>query len=297
MIRAAAISTPHRVPLRRRADRFGAMAAALMAVAGCSGGAETAAPAPMRSQGTTRIVSINPCVDAILMQVADHADIAGISHYSHDPHASSIPVALARRFVATSGTAEEVIALRPTLVITGPHADPATIGALRRLRVRVVQVGVPATIAESNDQVRTIAAAIGRPARGARLIARTLAARALAAREPTLSALIWQGEGLVPGGGTLADEMLRASGFRNASADYGLNQWDVLPLEQLVARPPRVLLAPGEADREDRMLRHPVLGKIRKRIAVRAFASRLLQCGGPTIIDALARLRSVRASL
>lgn len=270
--------------------RAAVLAGALM-LAGCS-----SARAPEKPQGQ-RIVSMNPCVDAILMQVADHRDIAGISHYSRDPRATSIPVALARRFPATSGTAEEVIALRPTIVLTGPHAEPATIAALRRLRVRVVQIGVPATIAQSNDQVRTIAAAVGQPAAGARLIARTEAARVAAAHAPAVSALIWQGEGLVPGGGTLADEMLRVSGFRNASADYGLRAWDVLPLEYLVARPPRVLLAPGAADREDRMLRHPVLAKLRGRIALRGFPPRLLNCGGPTIIDALARLRDVRASL
>ena len=45
--------------------------------------------------GARRIVSTNPCVDAILMQVADPADIVAISHYSHDPRASSIAIAQA----------------------------------------------------------------------------------------------------------------------------------------------------------------------------------------------------------
>ena len=63
-----------------------------------------------------RIVSINPCVDAILMHVADAGQIAAISHYSKDPRATSIPMAQAARFAATSGTAEEVVALAPDLV-------------------------------------------------------------------------------------------------------------------------------------------------------------------------------------
>lgn len=266
----------------------------LLLLAGC-----TASAAPQtapRSGAQQRIVSINPCVDAVLMQVADPAQIAGISHYSQSARSTSIPLAQARRFKATSGTAEEVMALRPDLVIAGGHVDPATIAALRRLRIRLVQVGVPATIAESNDQVRMIAAAVGHPARGERLIARTTAAMSPTEAAPT-PALIWQGGGLVPGKGTLADDLLRASGFRNASADYGLQQWDVLPLEHLVARPPRVLLSAGDASGQDRMLGHPVLARLKARIAVRAFAPRLLHCGGPTIIDALARLRAVRQSL
>ncbi|MBC7505133.1 MAG: iron chelate uptake ABC transporter family permease subunit, partial [Sandarakinorhabdus sp.] len=43
------------------------------------------------------------------------------------------------------------------------------------------------------------------------------------------------------------DALLSASGFHNQSADYGLRQWDVLPLELLVAHPPRVLLTQSTA--------------------------------------------------
>ena len=243
-----------------------------------------------------RIVSINPCIDAVLMHVADAGQIAAISHYSKDPRASSITPEQAARFAATGGTAEEVVALAPDLVLSGPHVDPATIAALRRMRIPIVQLGVPDTIARNRDQIRRIAAATGRPARGEALLARIDAALAAAhTSAPPLPALIWLGGGLVPGRGTLADELLRASGFRNLSADYGLEQWDVLPLEALVARPPRVLLTTSGSG--DRTLGHPVLARLHDRIAVRAWPERLLSCGGPTIIDAVARLAAVRKSL
>lgn len=264
-------------------------AAALALVTAIAAGA---APAPHR------IVSIDPCIDAILLRVADDRQIAAISHYSHDPRATSLPIARARRFRATSGTAEEVVALAPDLVIASGHVAPATASALRRLRIPLVQIGVPASVAESNAQVARIAALAGHRDRGDRLVAQTNAAlaRARGAGQP-LSALIWQGGGLVPGRGTLADDLLRATGFRNLSASYGLQQWDVLPLEYLVARPPRVLLSAGAAVREDRMLGHPVLRRLAPRMAVRAYPARLLNCGGPTIIDAAERLGAIRRSL
>ena len=106
-----------------------------------------APPRPPRS------VSINPCIDAVLMHVADPAQIAGISHYSQDPRATSIPLTQARRFTATSGTAEEVVALAPDMVLTGPHVAPATIAALTRMKIRIVQYPVPDTVAESEEQV------------------------------------------------------------------------------------------------------------------------------------------------
>lgn len=239
-------------------------------------------------------MSINPCTDAILMHIADPSQIAAISHYSKDPRATSIPLATAAKYPATSGTAEEVMAHRPDVVIAGAHVSPATANALQRLGIRLVTVPVPTTIAESLAQIRTLAAATGHPARGEALIARinTAIARARTTKPP-LPALIWQSGGLVPGQATLATNMLKAAGFTNASVAYGLKTWDVLPLEPLINTPPKLLLT--SPARDDRMLSHPAL----KRLALtrRPFPDRLLFCGGPTIIPALAQLTRIRATL
>lgn len=272
-----------------------------LAVAGCSSQAADRAAqraAPGR-EALPRVVSINPCVDAVLMQVAEPAQIAAISHYSQDERATSIPLEQARRFAATSGTAEEVVALAPDIVIAGSHVAPSTISALHRMNIPLIQIGVPESIDESSAQVRTIAAAIRQRARGEALVARiddaVRAASASSAAPP--GALIWQGGGLVPGDGTLASELLRITGFRNLSADYGLKQWDVLPLEYMVAKPPRVLLSVGAQDRSDRMLGHPVLAGLSRQIAVRRYPEKLLHCGGPTIIDAVGHLAQIRRTL
>ncbi|WP_448661474.1 ABC transporter substrate-binding protein [Sphingomonas sp. CJ20] len=266
----------------------------LLLLGGC-GAAASGSDAP----GGPRVVSINPCVDAVLMHVADPAQIAGISHYSQDPDATSIDLALARRFKATSGTAEEVVALRPDLVIAGAHVAPATIAALKRMHIKLIQLPVPDSIAESTEQVRTIASAMGHADRGEALVGAIDRAvtRAQVAGAAPVPALIWQSGGLVPGAKTLPDELLRVSGFSNLSAAYGLKRWDVLPLEYLVARPPRVLLSVGDAGQGDRMLSHPVLKRLHANIAVRAYPERLMHCGGPTIIDATARLAAIRSSL
>lgn len=262
------------------------IAASLMAI--------PAAARPMR------IVSLNPCADAILVHIADPAQIAAISHYSHDPRATSLPLKQALRFPVTSGTAEEVLAKRPDLVIAGPHVALPTIQALQRLNIHLMQINVPESVAESQAQITELAAALGVPRRGARLNARIEAAlaRARPADRAMIPALIWQGGGMVPGKGTLAEELLRRTGFRNMSGAYGLQQWDVLPLEHLLARPPRVLFTAGSAgSKGDRMLSHPALHRLSHRIAIRDYAPRLLHCAGPSIIAAAARLSEVRRSM
>lgn len=265
-----------------------------LAAAACS-----AAPAQEAKSGQPAIVSLNPCTDAILAEVAEPAQILAISHYSHDPAASSMDLAAARRFAATGGTVEEIVALRPDLVIGSPYMSPATTMALSRLGVRLEQIGMAPDVAESVAQVRRIALLAGHPERGealVRRIAAALAANRPPARPP-IPALVWQSGGIVPGNQTLIADLLRRTGFVNAAAMRGLGQADRLPLEAVLADPPRVIFAAGDGrGNEDRMLAHPALQHLTGTRHAR-FDPALLWCGGPTIIRAVERLGAVRRSL
>ena len=243
---------------------------------------------------------MNPCVDAVLMEVADHKQIAAISHYSHDPRATSIPIGKALSFPAVSGDAEDVLAADPDLVIAGPHVALQTIDALKRLGIPMMSVPVPNTVADNKAQIIAIAQAIGQPAKGQALNSRIDAALAQAKSSGrSVTAIIWQGGGLVPGKGTLADELLARTGFSNSSSSLGLKTWDILSIEGLLAKPPEVVLT-GEADLGagnaggNRMLAHPIFAKTKGSIRRANFPSRYLQCGGPVIIQAVERLAAVR---
>lgn len=244
------------------------------------------------------IVSLNPCTDAILGEIADPAQILAISAYSHDPRATSMPLDEARKYPATSGSVEEVLALHPDIVIAGGHVGPATLDAMQRLGIRFVQTPVANSVAESAAGIRTIARAIGQQPRGEQLIARTDAALSRAAPPAgakPIPALVWEGGGLVPGQGTLIDELLARTGFANVAQARGLKQWDVLGLEYLVDSPPEVLLSShGSRAQDDRMLGHPALAALKGRMHVAQFDQTLIFCGGPTIIRAADRLAQVR---
>lgn len=277
-----------------------------LALAGCgvaeyrTAGGRTA-PEP---QGPpSRIVSMNPCVDAVLKDVAAPRQIAAISAYSQDPRATSVPLDWAMRYPAVGGSAEDVIAARPDLVIAGPHVSVQTLAALQRLGIPLMQTAVPETVAENKAQITAIAARIGQSEAGLALNRRIDAALAQSRwAGPAATALIWQGSGLVPGTGTLADELLTRTGFRNLSAQAGLRKWDVLPLEGMLQNPPHVLLA-GRADMgasdgdANRMLSHPVLKQAERHFRIADYPSDLLHCGGPVIIRSLTRLAAVRREL
>ena len=272
----------------------------LLAVAACTAApAQEAGPANRSAGGETpTIVSLNPCSDAILVEVAEPQQILAISAYSHDPAGSSMDLATARRFQAVSGTVEEVLALKPDLVIGSTFTPPAAVHAMGRLGLRLERFGVAATVEESEAQVRQIAALAGHPERGEALIARIRAALA-ANRAPAgaaVSALVWQSGGIVPGDNTLVADLLRRTGFANAAAARGLGQADMLPLEQVLADPPRLIFAASHgAGNEDRMLAHPALAKL-DGTRRETLDPALLWCGGPTIIRAAERLGQVRRS-
>lgn len=266
-----------------------------LALAAC-----TAAPAREAGRELPRIASLNPCTDAILAEVADPSQIAGLSAYSSDPASSSMNVTTARRFPALGDGVEEVAAARPDLVLAGTFIAPSSASALGRLGIRLERVGIAPTVAESEAQVRRIAALAGHPERGEALVRRIEAALAAAAPPrgaAPLPALVWQSGGMVPGPGTLIAELLGRTGFANAAAARGLGQADLLPLEQVLAAPPRVILTAGSLhNNEDRALRHPALAALRG-TARAPLDSSLLWCGGPTIIRAAGRLAQVRAGI
>lgn len=257
------------------------------------------APAREAAPAVPRIVSLNPCTDAVLAEVADPQQILALSSYSSDPASSSMDLALARRFPSVDGTVEEVIALQPDLVLGSTFVAPTTRDAFARLGFRYEGFGINPDVADSLAQIRKIAALAGHPDRGEALVGRIEAALAANAPPPgpPVTAVVWQSSGIVPGKDTLISGLLSRTGFVNAAAAKGLQQADVLPLELMLADPPRLILAAGNPEsNEDRMLAHPALASLTGTRRER-YDSALLWCGGPTIMRAAERLGIVRRSL
>ena len=244
------------------------------------------------------IVSLNPCTDAILAEVADPAQILAISSYSHDPASSSMGLSLARRYRATGGSVEEVAALRPDVVVSGNFISPATTSALAQLKLPLVQLPIARTVAESEAQVRQLARLSGHADRGEALVARIEAALAAArSSAPPIPAVVWQSGGIVPGDDALIADLLRRTGFANFSAARGLKQADFLSLETMLADPPQLIFVAGNArSDEDRLLAHPALAAL-KNTRHAALDPSLLWCGGLTIVRAVERLREIRGTL
>jgi len=263
----------------------------LLCLAACAG------PAPSRPADAAppAIVSLNPCLDAILVEIAGPEQVLALSHYSRDPGSSSIPAQVAVRYGVTGGTAEEVIARQPDLVLASIFLPPPTRRALETAGIKVATFGSPASVAESAAQVRAVAALAGRMREGEALAARIAAHPAPAPATPRapIDALLWQPGEIVAGEATLIAELLREEGFASHAARRGLRQADRVSLEAVLADPPKVLLVAGEAAGQ----RHPLLARDVPGMHIAAFDPSLIWCGGPTIPRTRARLRTIRAAV
>jgi iron complex transport system substrate-binding protein len=273
------------------------LTAALLAC--LAGGCAPATPAPEAARVHPTIVSLNPCSDAVLAEVAAPGQLLAISHYSQDAASSSMDLEKANEFRAVSGSAEEVLALRPDVLVADPFLAPATRSELEKGGVRVVSLPIARNVDESRVQVLKLARLAGDENPGVLLNAHIDAALARAAAPKAnapIPAVVWQAGGIVPGRDTLVADLLARTGFILTSAARGMGQADHLPLEALLADPPDVLfIAADTRARENRALAHPALD-VMAGTRRASFDASLLWCGGPTIVRAVERLAEVRRS-
>ena len=253
---------------------------------------------PARADAPKRIVSLNQCLDAILVELVPTERIAAISHYSRDPVRSPI-AKLAQRLPITYESAEEIVALRPDLVLASRHSAIPTRNALRRVGIHYELFDVPFSVKESLAQIRRIAALVDSAAAGEVLVARiehAIEAARLPQGAPRLTAAVYETGGLTAGANTVTDDLMQTVGLDNVAARYGIKTHQPMQLELLLATPPDLLLV-GEILGADgtqaaRVVQHRALRKVHSKRW--DFPARFMYCSGPTIVEEVAALARAR---
>jgi len=250
----------------------------------------TIGAAPALPHRPMRIVSLNMCADQYLLALADPGQIAALTRFSRDPALSAAADA-AQRVPVSRGTAEDVVALDPDLVIASPGRRSGTMAALANRRYPTLEVKSAESYADIVAQVRKVADAVGHPERGEALIARMDAALAALPRARSGGvAAYYQRRGYLSGSGTLIDDLMHRAGLANLAVTLRRPALSQLSLEQLVAAHPDYLIvdadAAGMADLGNEMLRHPVLRDIPRVALPQAWTV----CGGPAYVKAATSL-------
>lgn len=246
------------------------------------------ATAPPRAPGPPqRIVSLNLCADQLLLALADRSQIAALTEFSHDSEMSAA-VAQARTFRAIHGSAEEVLALRPDLIVATPGRRRATMAQLRGRAIATLDVDPAESFAAIVEQVRLVANAVGHPARGDALVARMRADLATVPHDAGRGrvAAYYQRRGYLTGTGTLVDELMRRVGLVNLATRLDKPPLSRVGLEEMARARPDFLIVESATDRVvdqgTEMLHHPLIGRIPRVRLPQAWTV----CGGPAYVRA-----------
>ncbi len=218
-----------------------AKVAALALAAAALGGCGQAANVPNRGeQPPQRIVSLDFCADQYVLRFADRERILAVSpdaerDFSHmRERAANLPT--------VRPVAEDVIALRPDLVVRSYGGGPQASAMFARAGIAVHTIGwagdFPAILRTTKDTAKALGAADEGHAEAARTRARR--SRLTQGQAPRRTALYMTPGGVTSGPGSLIHAMLTAAGLDNFQTHPG---WRTLPLERLAFEQPDLIAA------------------------------------------------------
>jgi iron complex transport system substrate-binding protein len=258
--------------------------AAMMALASPGSGASAA--------NLPRLVSMNVCTDQLVLALADPEQILGLSRFSRDGWQSQ--AGDISRYPVLSGGAEDVLLIRPDIVVASAFDKRSTRELLKAKGLHLAELAVPQTLDEARQQIREAGDITGHPDRAAAEIARLDAALARARRavsERHYRVLPLSRRGWVAGSDSFVGSLLRETGLRSAAGDLGFAFGGFASLEAIVnLRPDFIVVSQaGDTAKDDgqAFLLHPALERFyppEKRIVI---PERMTECGGVLLADAL----------
>ncbi|MXQ14000.1 ABC transporter substrate-binding protein [Microvirga makkahensis] len=243
-----------------------------------------------------RVVSLNLCTDEMLLAFAERGQIASLSYLVTDPSISTM-AGQAQGYPINDGTAETILFSEPDLVLSGTYGQHHQTALLEAQGLKVLALGPWKNLKEGQEQIRTIARALGHPDRGEALIGRIEAAlrRTKGIVRDNPSILVYDRGGWVSPAASPLSELLMHMGFRLHHEAVGLPYGGMVRLESIVTSPPDYLLvdevAGAAVDNGTAIFSHPALMNAvppPRRLVV---PGRLALCGGPStpaLIEALA---------
>ncbi|MEL6345825.1 MAG: ABC transporter substrate-binding protein [Myxococcota bacterium] len=210
-----------------------------------------------------RIASLNTVADHVLLHLVEPDRLIGITGYTADTHPEQWRFG-ERPGVSRSDQIEEILSLRPELVVTSKFADEAFMSRLREAGIAVFDLGEMRGVQTTLQNIRTLGALLDQRERAAALerrYLRELAALDAAVPDEQMPAGIYlsvYGDSYFGGssGSSYAD-MLRYAGVRDLAAEHGYREWPRYSPEQLLAMDPTLIIT--QQDMGAVICRHSVL--------------------------------------
>ncbi len=196
-----------------------------------------------------RIASLVPEADEALAVMGMVDRLSAIGAYSRGHSVYARHLAAVPGTIASGSGVEDVLTLKPDLVLVSAFSDPGRTERLRAAGIPVFHLGSASGAAEAALAVRRIAALCGESALGDRQAERFLQRLARVA-DPALSktaACYVECVGtqlFLASAGTNQSDILVAAGFEDAAARVGYRGYGECRIEDLLRIAPAVIIAP-----------------------------------------------------
>lgn len=258
------------------------------------------------AQRPQRIVSMNLCTDQLLMRLVEPERIASISFLSFEPGETPAELQpILKQLRQNRGLAEQVLMLKPDLILAGQYSTLTTTPLLQKLGYKVVLFSPDNSFGDMRANIRKLGEAVGEQARAEKMIAdfdRDLAA--LRAGLPSGPMPVYADIGVnnwMAGRGTLSTEVANAGGFRTLGETVGYDGYRSIPLEQLVRHAPDLISSSSGYANPPSMatqaLGHPLIRDMIAKSQTIELASRYTTCANPSSLDAVRLLVEARKAV
>jgi iron complex transport system substrate-binding protein len=202
-----------------------------------------------------RIVSLTPSNDEILCALVDEKRITGLSKFSQDAATSYVSDTARRINVFVDRNAEQVISLRPDLVLAARYTKVDLKALLAETKTPLIVTTDFRNFADVEANVRLIGRAVGEEGRAESVIGemrrKLAAARSnVRAEGAGLRALYLASGNFSAGAGTSIHEILTAAGLKNGAAEAGIKGHVKLASEQIMQIAPDVILIASGYERD-----------------------------------------------
>ena len=258
------------------------------------------APAADKPQ---RIVSINVCTDQLLLTLVERERIVSLSHLTADPYSSWVG-SEADGLYSNRGTAEEVIALDPDLVLAAPFGFRPTVTILERLGYSVVELPMATSLDDIAANLRTLADAVGERERANAVIAKfdaEIEHQTYRDTGPRPLFVSYEADGWMTGSDSLVADVARTAGFEPLGERLGFSGGRRVSLEELLLLEPQLMDLGHPWDEPPALvsetMRHPAMRALLEQTTLIEVPDPLWICGSVRTLEALAILRRARDDL
>ena len=200
-----------------------------------------------------RIVSLMLDTDELIMDLVTPDRIAGLSHLSDDPGISHITDRSGQIKNKLKGNnAEQILALKPDLVLIADWWSPAVLQTLRDMGIAVYAFKTPYRVNDVKETVKEVAEAVGEKEKGEAInqayekkIKAVQARLAKFTAGPARKVITIAGMGAFGIKGSLYDDMCNYVHINNCQRDLKIDKNAMLPKELIVQADPDIILIPS----------------------------------------------------